>query len=245
MARIKTADIQGTTWLIGNIGQVLIAVYSLNVIANSLPMAWLDAEWQLKMASLIQSGAGFPLVGTTLMLLARDLSINDSEIRRRVRLVQRLAAWVAIGFLLLIPLEMTASIRNLNHLSGQEHRVLTNLLGSIKAIETAGDGTALKNAITSLPGGPNQLNGTIQGSVQEVKTRLAVEIKAQARQLETKIAEINHQRWLDTLKNWLRDLPSCLLYAFAFQLISGNLNIPLLPSKRKKEFMGYVEQLKD
>ncbi|MFZ0409714.1 MAG: HpsJ family protein [Cyanobium sp.] len=207
---------------LGIVGQILVGIYLLSVLPISLPIAFMDSEWQLRTAKAIQNSAGFPLVGTGLLLVARKFAPTDHVLRNRLSIVSRLAPWIAIGFLLLIPLQVNASIRNLAHTSRNEQRDLRNLINTIKAIETADDEFALRSAIARLPGAPQQLNGNIQGSVQEIRSKLAAELRPQAQALETQLREADRLRWFDTLKNWMRDLPSCLLYAIGFVAISNN-----------------------
>jgi len=221
MNSTRSFESQNTARVLGTIGQVLIGVYALNMLATSMPFALLDSDWELRAASTIQSGAGFPLVGTSLLLIARKLAPKDELLQQRTTIVQRLAPWVAIGFLLLIPLQISASIRSLGQISAQEQRGLRNLTGIVKSIENASTESELKNAIALLPGGPNQLNGTIEGSAREAGKKLANELYPQTKQLETKLADANRARWIKTLQNWVRDLPSSLLYAFGFYAISS------------------------
>jgi hypothetical protein len=117
----------------------LFIVFLAILLAAMLPLEILDSRWQVRVISALLGSSSLPLIGVVLMLLANYLDDEFRPFGDKIRLLRRLAGFAAIGFLLLIPLQITAGSRLLNQQSGNEVAQLKVLQGAADAIGGPGD----------------------------------------------------------------------------------------------------------
>ncbi|PZV06321.1 MAG: hypothetical protein DCF23_00615 [Cyanobium sp.] len=198
-----------------------------------MPLQPLAPSWQLRLAAALVNSAAFPLVGLALLQLAGALSPDDNLLKRRQRICSRLAVAAALGFLLLLPLQTVAGLR-------QSRAVTTNQASRIKgaevklaalrqAVATAGSGAELKQKLQSLEGpvlGPAELSQPLP--------RLRAQLEAVLDQAEQQIAQQRPQAaapspWL-LLPDLLRNGLACLALAIGFAAMAQRpgQSIPLL-----------------
>ena len=82
----------------------LFILYVVFVVADILPIRLLDPLWIITLAGTLCNTATLPLAGLAFLHLAAALNSASRTIEERRILASRLAAWAALGFLLLIPL---------------------------------------------------------------------------------------------------------------------------------------------
>ena len=136
----------------------LFIVFLAILLAAMLPLEILDSRWQVKVISALLGSASLPLMGVVLMLFANFIDEEVRPIGSKISLLRRLAGFAAIGFLLLIPLQITAGSRLLNQQSGNEVTQLKVLQRAADAIRSANNEADLKTALRQLPGAPTNLD---------------------------------------------------------------------------------------
>ena len=136
----------------------LFIVFLAILLAAMLPLEILDSRWQVRVISALLGSASLPLIGVVLILLANYLDDGVSPFADKIGLFRRLAGFAAIGFLLLIPLQITAGSRLLNQQSGDEVGQLKVLQRAADSIRSANNEADLKNALRQLPGAPANLD---------------------------------------------------------------------------------------
>lgn len=94
-------------------GLVLLVVYSANSLSDILPIQILNPLWQIGVVNSLVSNAGIAGTGLILLHLAHYVGNNTAGALTQRRTVSSLAAVAAIGFLLLIPLQISAVTRGL------------------------------------------------------------------------------------------------------------------------------------
>lgn len=87
---------------------VLFCIYAAMVVGAILPLRLLDPVWQLAFAGTLINNAPLALVGLAGLHLAAHLEPGDPVLARRRSAAARWATLAAAGFLLLIPLQLTA-----------------------------------------------------------------------------------------------------------------------------------------
>jgi hypothetical protein len=135
---------------------VLFVLFATVLLGVLFPFQPLDAAWQLRMAAALINGVPFPLVGLALLHLAHDLEPRDPRIQRRWRRCRELAVGASLGFLLLLPLQGVAGLkesRALNsaqssQISGAEHK----LADLRQAVARAGNNADLNQQLQRLQG---------------------------------------------------------------------------------------------
>ena len=203
-----------------------------------LPLEILDSRWQVRVISALLGSSSLPLIGVVLMLLANYLDEGFSPFGSKIRLIRRLAGFAAIGFLLLIPLQITAGTRLLNQQSGNEVSQLKVLQGAADSIRSANNEEDLKNALRKLPGAPNNLNRPLGAPLPQVKAALISRLDPAVKRLQNQVDEAKKNRMEKAIGIWIRDAGMAAGYAIGFSGLGsfkeqGSLLRTVLPNRRK------------
>jgi ribosomal protein L35 len=89
--------------LLLNLAYTLFAVFLAIIASEALPPRLLDADWIVALAANLVNTVTIPLVGLGLVHLAANVS-SEPRFQLIQRRLSRLATWVTLGFLLLLPL---------------------------------------------------------------------------------------------------------------------------------------------
>jgi hypothetical protein len=216
----------------------LFVVFLAILLAAMLPLEILDSRWQVRVISALLGSSSLPLIGVVLMLLANYLDEGFSPFGANIKLIRRLAGFAAIGFLLLIPLQITAGTRLLNQQSGSEISQLKVLQGAADALRSANNEADLKNALRQLPGAPNNLDRPLGAPLPQVKTALMSRLDPAIKRLQNQVEEAKKNRLQKALGIWIRDAGMAAGYAIGFFGLGsfkeqGSLLRSVIPSRRK------------
>jgi hypothetical protein len=216
----------------------LFIVFLAILLAAMLPLEILDSRWQVRVISALLGSSSLPLIGVVLMLLANYLDEGFSPFGSKIRLIRRLAGFAAIGFLLLIPLQITAGTRLLNQQSGNEVGQLKVLQGAADSIRSANNEEDLKNALRKLPGAPNNLNRPLGAPLPQVKAALISRLDPAVKRLQNQVDEAKKNRMEKAIGIWIRDAGMAAGYAIGFSGLGsfkeqGSLLRTVLPNRRK------------
>lgn len=91
---------------LGFFATALFVVFAVLVVAAMLPPRLLDPTWQLRFVSSLLGQAAIPLVGLGLLFLASYVDPGNGAIERLARRCARLSILAALGFFLLIPVQV-------------------------------------------------------------------------------------------------------------------------------------------
>ena len=216
----------------------LFIVFLAILLAAMLPLEILDSRWQVRVISALLGSSSLPLLGVVLMLLANYIDDGFSPFGANIRLIRRLAGVAAIGFLLLIPLQITAGTRLLNQQSGNEVGQLKVLQAAADSIRSANNEADLKNALRKLPGAPNNLDRPLGAPLAQVKTALISRLDPAVNRLQNQVEEAKKNRLQKALGIWIRDAGMAAGYAIGFSGLGsfkeqGSLLRTVLPKRRK------------
>jgi hypothetical protein len=119
----------------------LLVVFAATVLNAALPLRLVDPRWLQGLIQVLLSQGFLPLIALVLLQLAVVIKPKSSRLRRRRDRFSRLALVAALGFALLIPLQLASTWGNLNQqTSGQNQQRLQGLavIGQLRrAISTA------------------------------------------------------------------------------------------------------------
>ncbi|MFM7639981.1 MAG: hypothetical protein ACKO45_00250 [Cyanobium sp.] len=132
---------------------------------------------------------------------------------------RRLASWVAVGFVLLIPLQSWAGLKLIDRaIEAQKERLLP-AENALRAIDAASDADQLLEAIRRIPGAPPNISGRFDEPVPKVRERLISQIEPQVRQQKGQLKEVIDTIRRDSLIALVKDGVVALLSALAFAAI--------------------------
>ena len=198
------------------VGLGMLLAFLAILLKVVLPPALLRPAWQLAVAEALRSGASVALVGAVLLLLAERLDPDGEGLLWLVTWVRRLAIAAAIGYFLLIPLQVSAGLRQLSQTSGAQERELRRIQQAVAAIERAPTPEALRSAIARLPALPPEVRAGLAASSPAQRASLVAQIQPQLRRHETRLRELRRQRLVEVLVLVVLDGLTALAYGLGF-----------------------------
>ncbi|QPN62779.1 hypothetical protein [Synechococcus sp. CBW1004] len=208
--------------VLSSVAYALLGIYAVTVIAGALPPRLLEPAWIERVCGILRGGVSFPLIALVFLVMAQSPSVRDVEPKSRIRL-RRLSSAVALGFILMVPLQTWAGVQGVRVSLREARRELLPISRGLERIRLAESEEVLLGAITTLPGAPPNLGGSLREPLGVVKQRLIAEIEPQLRARETRINELGRQRWKDGLVRWVKDAVVALFSAMGFFAIARSL----------------------
>jgi hypothetical protein len=189
------------------VGVVLLSSFLINLL-NAAPPRLLDPAWQLNLVGLLLGSGGFALIGALLICLARTFNQSDRQLLKRARLVRRLATWVALGWLLLIPLQLFVGVRLLNSKGKSELEQIQTFEGIAKSVREANSEFELRKALAQVPNQPPLSRLTVPLSVAKANVLAQFEKTINtAKNKQEQASSDRLQLWLkETFRNSLQSL---------------------------------------
>ncbi|MEB3256245.1 MAG: hypothetical protein VKJ05_07645 [Synechococcaceae cyanobacterium] len=198
------------------VGLGMLLAFLAILLKVLLPPALLRPAWQLAVAEALRGGASVALVGAVLLLLAERLDPEEEDLACLVRGVRRLAILAAIGYFLLIPLQVSAGLRQLGQTSGAEERELRQMQQAVETIERARSPEALRSAIGRLPALPPEIRSRLAASSPALRASVLAQIEPKLRRLDNRLREIRRQRLQEVLLLVGLDGLTALAYGIGF-----------------------------
>jgi hypothetical protein len=201
------------TRILGRLGVALVLLFVVNTLFNLLPLKPLDPAWQLRMADLLLTTTPFSLLGTVLIYLCQELAGGGSPALLPLRRIQRLAPLVALGFLLLIPLQAHATwvqIRTADSEVKQTIRLVEQRIAAVRALTSSGELLKISEGL------PPDWQPLSEQSLSVNRARLLGRAEPELAQLHTATAGNRSTKIQKRLQDGLRDLLLSLIYAITF-----------------------------
>jgi hypothetical protein len=204
---------------LGLLALVFVLLFALQLAAVLFPLQLLDPAWQWQISNALINAAPIPLLALTLLLIACHLDPSDPLLRQRQRLFRQLAVAASLGFLLLLPLQLSAGLRQQNAVgSAQMQRFVgaeKRLAQLRQLMARARSNTELNTSLLKLSGpvlSPADLNQPLpllKAQVNAVFDQAQIQINRDRSALPPATAAT-------ALPELLRNAVSCLLLATAY-----------------------------
>jgi uncharacterized integral membrane protein len=197
-------------WVVHWVGAAILGFFVVGVLYNSWPVALLKPAWmQTTSDLLVQSSFAF-LIGALLMAAAAVLDPNNDVITKRANLVRRLASWAAIGYLLLIPVQVYAGVKLLQAQKQEQAELLSQVTAATNAIQKSTNLAELRQAYEKIPGTKPTLGTELTQPFEVARDQIVDLIRPRIKQTEnefdTRISSL-WQKWLgSSFANVLRSL---------------------------------------
>lgn len=141
-------------------GLMLFVLFAAQVAGSVLPLRLLQPAWQVRVSAALISSAPIALIGLALHQIAIDLGNPDNRLRSRHRLFSQLALLAAIGFLLLIPLQGSAILRQG---SAVQQAQILRIANAEKRLEALRQSVVVATSSADLNRRLQELNGPVLG----------------------------------------------------------------------------------
>ncbi|WP_216920820.1 hypothetical protein [Synechococcus sp. CCAP 1479/9] len=163
------------------ISLALFLAYGAVVLTGILPISLLDANWQLRLCSVLVENAALPLVGMAITHLAMHLDGSNLSLRAYHGFISRWALVVALGFLLLVPLQVVSSWRlyaaNIQGQSGNEQSVVSQRFEGMRLAITGASSPADLKSRLQAAGGPSLSEANLATSLPVLRAKLLVSLE--------------------------------------------------------------------
>lgn len=183
--------------MLGVAAVALLVVFLAAMLRNVVPIRLFDTTWQLRFTGAVIDNAFYPLISLILLYLACFLDGEDPRLRARYATVSGWAVPVAIGFLLLIPLQAAATwggYASALQAQAQQQQNVRRQFGVVRfAINAARSSTELRSRLERLQDQPitaedstdfsqplPQLRETLLKRLEETESNVIQELKASA-----------------------------------------------------------------
>jgi hypothetical protein len=207
------------------LGLVLILIFAVNTVFALPPLQLLDPLWQLRMAGLLLATAPFALLGCALISLApppgRDTQKSAGQILRQL---QRLAPIAALGFFLLIPLQLHAAWSQLRSADVETQKTLRAIQRRVDGVQKAASAADLSQLAQGLPADWQPRAGE---SLEVNRQRLLARAEPELARLKVQSGERQQQTIQKVLKDVVRDSLIAFLYGYAFRGLSRDSAHPM------------------
>jgi len=197
-------------------GAVLLASFANTLIFSAFPLQLLRPDWQLRVAGNLLSFGASALIGVLLVAISQQgLSPQAGGMAPRARLIRKLAGWAAIGYLILIPAQVSAGLRLLGERAQadkQPNILWGKMRARILATETEAQLRALLGRLPEPPVLPEKFNAPLAKVKQELIDYTDARFAARSTQLE----KARSERLQNFLNEVSRNSIQSLLLAFGF-----------------------------
>ena len=207
-------------------GTANLAIYGVTVLAGLLPFRPFEPIWQGTAVALCVNNGGFALMGLLLIQLAAYLDPDDADLQLRSLGIRHRAVAAALAFLLLIPLQVFASWRQVVEHDQEQARnrmAAERTFSDIsRAVNTATTVSQLAGRLETIKAGrisQQDLNRPLAELQQEVMAG----IRAARLQLAERINPLSSNDIWAIVQESLRRIAMALIFAMAF---AGGSQLP-------------------
>lgn len=177
------------------VGMAMILFFLVVTLPPAWPIQLLQPSWiDQRSGNLLSSGA-FALLAALLISAAPLVDANSEPLIKRANLVRRVATWVAIGYLLLIPLQTYAGVRLLREREQQQSDLLVQAQRAIAAIEKATTEAELRQAYDRIPGNKPPFRARLTQPPEVFRDRLADFLRPRVSRVEAEFKKQQSTRW--------------------------------------------------
>jgi len=204
----------------------LLVVFAATVLNAALPLRLLDPRWLQGLIQALLSQGFLPLIALVLLQLAVVLTPKSSRMRRRRDRFCRLALVAALGFALLIPLQLASSWGSFNQMSSSQNQQRLQGLAVIGQLRQAISGaTSHQDLASRLAALPIPQSGTTSAAdlalpFPQRQRNLLEGLARSERQLTIAAATRAPIPWPALIETELRQIPTALSLAVGFAALA-------------------------
>jgi hypothetical protein len=206
-------------------GLVLLATFANTLVFSAFPFQLLRPDWQLRMAGFLIPNGITALLGVVLVAISEEgLSSGNSSLLGKARLMRRLAGWAAIGYLILIPAQISAGLRQLGTIAQKEKQPAIawgKFRGRMNATQSVDELRALLSQVPEIPPVADKLEAPFASVKKDLISYVDARFAARATQLQ----KARSERLQIFLAEALRNTIQCLLLAAGFSAVSRSSRI--------------------
>ena len=197
--------------------------FIFTVTGQLYPYSILLPAWQSQLTITIISYGYMPLLAVCLVLAADRLEdysalSNWQRLNRTnfIKLLTNLSLIAAMGFILLVPLQIYTAMTINKQTLAQGLKTLEVAKRSLPAIEQSQTEAQLRKALQGFPGLSQQ--GSLQVPLEKAKSDLLASLTPQVKQLETNLRQQHIGRWQKSIVQIVFNSGISLSYAVGYSI---------------------------
>lgn len=202
---------------------VFVVLFAMLVLSNLFPVQPLDPAWQSRLATVLVNAGTLPLTALALLQLAHHLDPRDPRITKRLQRFTQLSIAVALGYLLLAPLQISASLRLQSRGSAEQLSRLVRAEAKLQqlrqAARQAASGADLSARFQALSG-PGVSPADLALPLPVLKAQAALALDQAQAQIKRERNALPASDPLRLLPELLRNAVSCLALACGFAIFA-------------------------
>jgi hypothetical protein len=237
----------------GLLGICLPALFVISVLGVILPLRILDPGWQLRFGAVLVERGPLALLGVAMSHLASIMNPGDVKLRAKRNALVRFARLAVIGYVLIIPLQLSAVWRSTIVLSQQQSSRIVqarqNLQLMRQQIEIANSFQDIQTRLTSIqaPNLPIE-SATLLKPLPEIKAALLTGVDQAERVIERQWQANNQPaRLWDLVQSSFVTVLAAIIEAVVFAAAAPQEAVPfslLRPESRwKKSWKKKLQRL--
>ena len=227
------------------VAYALILVFVAQVLTAAFPLALIQPQWMVRFSASLRGTASLPLIALVLLMLANLIDGGVLPSSNHLRLLRRIALAVAIGFLLLIPVQTYGSVVGIGNQVREGRTQLNALVSAANQIQKATSEAQLREAIRLLPGGEQLATRPLGADLQTIKTGLLGRLRPTVKRLENQLKDNQDKALQNTILPLVRDGLICVAYALGFAgMASGGKGKPTLLRRLLKPYSASLRSSK-
>jgi hypothetical protein len=204
---------------LGGLG--LIGVYLVLVLSQLFPLQLLKPQWQLDVIASLCGAGSFALEGALFILVAERLDVISPANFQWSSRIRHLALPAGLGFLLLIPLHMSATQRLIGQQKLQDQKLLVHLQDTKQQIADAQSPAALQNAIIPLQLNPTPTIPSNPASFPLIRNSLLRDLQPQLVRIQESIQNKQKSFAASANKILIKNSLVAIVYAAVFLAITA------------------------
>ncbi|MCP9798185.1 hypothetical protein [Cyanobium sp. Lug-B] len=181
------------------VGVAILAYFLVELAFQAWPVALLQPAWLDVMIGFLVSRGITPLTGALLVAAASVLNPQSRPLANRAVLLRRLASWVALGYLLLIPVQIYSGAKLLQTRKQESTQLFTQASRAVEAIRKANTPADLRRAYEQVPGNKVPLPDPLPQPFPVIRERLAEAISANTKRAEYEFGNNMSSVWQRSL----------------------------------------------
>ncbi len=226
--------------IISRISTALFVVFVAVIIASSLPPRLLNPAWQLRfVASMVNNGT-IAVVAFVLLWLATILNPGNGRLRARRDQFAALATAAAIGYLLLVPLQIYAAWQGVSSVDStrgaQLNRANARLQQLRQAVNQSASTADLQGRLKNL-NSPTLPDADLARPIAVIRPQILAGLDAAETRIRQQLAAIPPDRIWQLVQESVRVAISALAYACAY---AAGAFLPAQPRSLLDAWLGVL-----
>jgi hypothetical protein len=228
---------------------VLLGIFLASVLVSAWPPKLQDPNWQLGLIQNLINNGSLALMGALLTHLVIAFHPGSDRLRARHIAFSRWALAAALGFLMLIPLQVSAGWKLYRTFDGNSQQQISQsakqLTALRQAITTATSTQEIQAKMQKLLGNKVRLTPTqLSTPINQLRQELLIGLDQASNGLQQRIEAQSSFNPDGLIKESIRIALSALFYAAGFAFLSGFLS-PSLRRPTTAQLEGSNQPLKD